>query len=238
MTDDVSTYVMIPAAWHGAWSWWPVAKRLRAAGHRAVCLDLPGMGDGDDPAGLRLQDAVDHVVSEVKKLDTDQVTLVAHSWAGYPMAGAAHQLAGKVAEVVFYNAHVPVSGRSMIEDNPPEGAEMLRGLIEASPNRAIYPTLAFVQQIFMPDVAVEAQRLVADLLTQQPGDYFLDALDIPEMITLGISARYILGADDHAMPRTGAEFAARLGLEPIMVPGTHEGLLTHPDEVAEAILNG
>jgi hypothetical protein len=38
--------------------------------------------------------------------------------------------------------------------------------------------------------------------------------------------------------RPGAEFAARLGLKPVMVPGTHEGLLAHPDEVANAILNG
>jgi pimeloyl-ACP methyl ester carboxylesterase len=55
---------------------------------------------------------------------------------------------------------------------------------------------------------------------------------------LGIPATYILGADDRALPRPGAEFAARLELAPVMVPGTHEGLLTHPDEVAKAILNG
>jgi hypothetical protein len=53
-----------------------------------------------------------------------------------------------------------------------------------------------------------------------------------------VKPRYFLGEDDHALPRPGAEFAARLGLEPVMVPGTHEGLLTHPDEVANAILNG
>ncbi|WP_269650243.1 alpha/beta fold hydrolase [Streptomyces sp. ActVer] len=79
---------------------------------------------------------------------------------------------------------------------------------------------------------------MADLLTPQPGDYFLDALDVPSVAELGIPALYLLGEGDRALPRPGAEFAARLGLEPVMVPGTHEGLLTHPDDVAEAILNG
>ena len=56
------------------------------------------------------------------------------------------------------------------------------------------------------------------------------------MITVGIPARYILSEDDRALPRPGREYAERLGVEPVMVPGTHEGLLTHPDALAEAIL--
>ena len=90
----------------------------------------------------------------------------------------------------------------------------------------------------MQDVAEEAQRLVADLLTPQPGGYMLDALDVPSVIEVGLPARYILSEDDRALPRPGSEFAARLGLEPDLVPGTHDGMLTHPDEVAKAILNG
>ncbi|MCW8383905.1 alpha/beta fold hydrolase [Streptomyces justiciae] len=233
-----STYVFIPGAWHGGWAWRPVAERLRAAGHQAVCLTLPGLGDGDDPAGHTLQDAVDHVVSEVERRGLTDVTLVGHSWAGYPMARAAYRLSDKVSKVVYYGAQVPVRGRSMVEDNPPEAAAMLRGMIDASPTRSIPPTLQFVQGIFMQDVEVSTQRLVADLLTPQPGNYFLDALDVPSVSELGIPALYILSEDDHALPRPGAEFAARLGLQPVMVPGTHEGMLTHPDEVAKAILNG
>ncbi|MEU4479437.1 hypothetical protein AB0F68_15440 [Micromonospora sp. NPDC023966] len=34
----------------------------------------------------------------------------------------------------------------------------------------------------------------------------------------------------------GTELAARLAVEPIMVPGTHEAMLTHPDDVARALL--
>ena len=236
MTTQPSTYLLIPGAWHGGWSWWPVAKRLRAAGRRAVAVTLPGLADGDDRAGLRLRDAVDYLVDVVRRRDLTDVTLVGHSWAGYPMTAAAHRLPGRVSTMVYYNAQVPRPNGSMADDNPPEVAAFLRELIESTPDRAIPPTVEFVRQTFMQDVAEDAQRLLAELLTPHPGAYFLDALDAPDVAALGLPARYILGEHDRALPRPGTEFAARLGLEPVLVPGTHEGMLTHPDAVADAIL--
>jgi pimeloyl-ACP methyl ester carboxylesterase len=228
-----STYVLTPGAWHGGWAWRPVAERLRAAGHRAVCLTLPGLADGDETTGLRLQDAVDHVVGEVERLDLE-VILVGHSWGGYPITGAAHRLADRLSRVVYYSALVPVRGRTVVEDGP---AGFLPELMESSP-AGVSLTLELVQQRFLQDVAEDAQRLLAELLLPQPRGYFLDALDVPDVATLGIPVRYVLSEDDHALPRPGHEYAARLGVEPVMVPGTHEGMLTHPDEVAEAILRG
>ena len=69
----------------------------------------------------------------------------------------------------------------------------------------------------------------------QPGRYFLDALDF-HPLDLGVPMAYISGADDLAMARPAAESAARVRVQPIVVPGTHNGLLTHPDQVAKAIL--
>lgn len=43
-------FVFVPGAWHGGWAWRPVARRIRAAGHKAITLTLPGQGDGDDTA--------------------------------------------------------------------------------------------------------------------------------------------------------------------------------------------
>jgi pimeloyl-ACP methyl ester carboxylesterase len=231
----VETYVLIPGAWLGAWSWRPVAERLRAANRRAIGLTLPGLDDGDDPSDYQLDDAVDYIVNAVRQLELNNVTLVAHSWGGYPATGAAHVLAGRVSKVVYYNAHVPMRGRSLLDENPPDKHELMLQLIDESPVGAIAPTPEYVQQQLMQGVGSELQRLVAELMTPQPGGYFLGVLDI-DAASLGIPAAYIAGDNDCAMPRPAAEFAARLGVEPIVVPGTHNGMLTHPDEVAKAIL--
>jgi len=229
-------YVLIPGAWHGAWSWRPVAERLRAAGHRTITLTLPGLNDGDDPSGHRLEDAVNYVAEEVTRLGLDNAILVAHSWGGYPATGAADLLADRVSKIVYFNATVPVRGRSLADDNPRDTRQLILRLIDESPTGAIAPTLEYVEQQFMQGVAPEMQRLVADLLTPQPGGYFLDVVDF-DATTLGTPTAYIASECDRSLPFPTAEFAARLGVEPIPVPGTHNSMLTHPDEVAEAILS-
>jgi pimeloyl-ACP methyl ester carboxylesterase len=232
---EPTTYVLIPGAWHGGWVWRPVAERLRASGHRAFPLTLPGLGDGDDPSGRRLQEAIDYVVAAVERSDADRVTLVGHSWGGYPMCGALPHLPHRVDKGIFYNALIPVPGRSWADDTPPENAQELRDQADASPNRTIAPSLGLVE-VVMQDVAADAQRLLSGLLAPQPAAYFLDTFDGPEAATLGIPLTYILGEDDHATQRPGTEFASRLGVEPVMAPGSHNGLLTYPEAVASAIL--
>ncbi|WP_411093428.1 alpha/beta fold hydrolase [Streptomyces sp. 049-1] len=231
-------YVLVPGAWHGAWSWTPVAKRLRAAGHHALCLDLPGQRDGDRPTGVGLQDAVDHVVSVVESLDASQATLVGHSLGGYLTLGAAFRLTGGVSKIIHCSANIPVAGQSMMDDAPSvELQQFVSGLIDSSPDGAIPPSMEFVQGMFMQDASLEAQQLVNELLVPTPGRFFTDPLDIPDPLSLGVPSAYIVGENDQALPRPGAEYARRVGLEAITVPGTHENLLTHPDEVAKAILN-
>ena len=77
------TFVLVPGAWQGGWAWQPVARRLREIGYAAVTVTLPGLADGDDRAGLRLSDAIDHVVAEVERRDLAEVVLVGQSWGGY-----------------------------------------------------------------------------------------------------------------------------------------------------------
>ncbi len=228
------TVVLVPGAWEGGWAWQPVARRLREAGCAAVTVTLPGLADGDQRAGLRLSDAVDHLVAEVGRRDLSEVVLVGHSWGGYVITGAAHQLAGRLVKVVYYNAVVPARGTAMVDENA-EYAAMIRPAIEASPDGTIGVVREQVP-ILMPEADKQAQDLFFELLVPQPGGYFLDPIDVGDVITLGVPAGYILSEDDRALARPGTEFAARIGLTPVMVPGGHESMLTRPDEVAKALL--
>jgi pimeloyl-ACP methyl ester carboxylesterase len=233
--SELPTYVLIPGAWHGGWAWRPVAERLRAAGRRAITLTLPGMSDGDDPSGYQLQDAVEYITDQVLRRESGNVVLVAHSWGGFPATGAARLLAGQVEKLVYYNGHVPLPGRSLIDEDPPDKRLSALRWIKESPVGAVPATLEYLERELMQGVCADLQRVVADLLTLQPGGYFLGSLDI-HPLDLGIPMVYITGDDDLAMPRPAAESAARIGVQPVVVAGPHNGLLTHPDEVAQAIL--
>lgn len=231
-----STYVLVPGAWHGGWAWHPVAQRLRAAGHRALCLTPPGLGDGDERRGIELEDAVASVVAAVECSTTGEVVLVGHSWGGVPVTGAAHRLPERVARVVYVSAFVPTRGVSLNDESPPDNAAFVRAAVDASPDQSIpIPFEAFAAAM-MPEEPAALQHFVHRLLVPTPGRYLLDALDVPQVIEAGMSVTYVLGRDDVALARPGEELAARAGVEPVLVAGGHEGLLTHPDEVAAAIL--
>jgi len=228
------TFVLVPGAWQGGWAWQPVARRLREAGRAAVTITLPGLADGDERAGLRLSDAVGHVVAEVSRRDLGEVVLVGQSWGGYVITGAAHELAGRLAKVIYYNAVVPARGTAMVDENA-EYAALTRAAIEASPDGTISVIREQVPML-VPDADEQVQDLLFELLVPQPGGYFLDPIDVGDVTTLGVPAGYILSEDDRALARPGTEFAARIGLTPLMVPGGHESMLTRPDEVTTALL--
>ncbi|WP_432828710.1 alpha/beta fold hydrolase [Dactylosporangium sp. CA-092794] len=234
MSSHPLTFVLVPGAYQGGWSWQPVAQRLRAAGHAAVVLTLPGLADGDPRTGWHLSDAVDHVVDEVERRDLRSVVLVAQSWGGYPVTGAAHRLGGRIAAVVYYNAIVPARGVPLIAENP-DYREMLRAAIEASPDGSVAVT-PDQMPLLAPEWDDPARQFLYELLVPQPGAYYTEALDVDPVTELGLPVAYIASENDLVLARPGPEYAARLGILPVTVPGGHESMLTRPDDAAAALL--
>jgi pimeloyl-ACP methyl ester carboxylesterase len=238
MTDSkpTHTFVLIPGAWLGAWSWQPVARLLTERGYPVLALTLPGLSYNGSPAGLGLGDAVDDVVSEVERRDLANVVLVCHSWGGYPATGAAHRLASRVAKVIYVSAVVPARGTSMADENEQYGA-IIRQAIATTPDATVPLDLDTVKGVLMPGDPAPLQELVSELLLPQPGGYMTGSLDLPPVTEIGLDAAYVLCAEDIALARPGVEFAARLGVDPVVVPGNHMTMLTQPAIVADALLS-
>ena len=175
-------------------------------------------------------------MSEVERRDLADVVLVCHSWGGYPATGAAHRLASRVTKVIYHSAVVPQQGKSMVDENEQYG-EIIRQAIAASPDATIDVGLDAVQGVLMPGDPAPLQELVSQLLMPQPGGYMTDGLDLPPVTKIGLDAAYVLCADDIALARPGAEFAARLGVDPLIVPGNHLAMLTQPAIVADALVS-
>jgi pimeloyl-ACP methyl ester carboxylesterase len=233
------TFVLVPGAWQGGWVWRPVAQRLRAAGHRAVTLTLPGLTDGADPSRLRLSDAVDHVVAELRRLDLTRVTLVGHSWGGYPITGAAHQVPDRLRKLVYWSAVVPEDGRSLLDEVPENYRATFTQLAEASGTHSVSMPFEPWQQVFIQDAEEPVQRLVHSLLVPQPFGYFTDGLDVPPVRTLGLPVNYIYSTEDIALPPElgwNPRFPDRLGVTALETPGSHEACFTRPAELADALL--
>lgn len=75
-------------------------------------------------------------------------------------------------------------------------------------------------------------------LVPTPFGWVEQPIELPRFFNLDLRASYVFLRDDVAAPRELFEkMAARLG-QPLVVEciGSHEAMLTHPDEVAHALI--
>jgi pimeloyl-ACP methyl ester carboxylesterase len=234
------TFVLINGAWHGGWAWRPVAQHLRAAGHRVLTPTLPGLADGDDPTKHSLADVVDFVVDLVERNDLHDVTMVGHSWGGYPITGAAHRLAPRLKKLVYWSAFVPAEGQSLMDEVPPPYVDLFNAMAAASGNNSVTLPFEVFAGGFIQDSTPEVQKLVYDLLVPQPLQYFSQTVKPIDPAKLGVPVSYVLSVDDVALPPGeygwNPRFPERLGVTAIDGPGSHEACFTRPAELAASFL--
>lgn len=118
----MTTFVMVPGAWLGAWAWDGVAARLRSAGHIVHAVTLTGLAERSDSGDPRT-DLDTHIADIVRVLNTedlDDAVLVAHSYAGAPVTGAADRRPDRVASTVFLDSGPIPHGVAQVEFASPE----------------------------------------------------------------------------------------------------------------------
>ena len=93
--------ILVPGWWLGAWAWDEVVGLLRADGHEATALTLPGLGSADvDRSNVTFEDHVTAIMRAVEASDRP-VVLAVHSGAGFPGYAASDRFPDKIAAMVY-----------------------------------------------------------------------------------------------------------------------------------------
>lgn len=109
----MATFVLVHGAGHGAWCWSRLVPELEALGHRAVTLDLPGLGDDPTPpAEVTFDGSIDRVVETVEN-EAEPVILVGHSLGGVSISRTAELVPDRIRLLVYLSAFLPVDGDSV-----------------------------------------------------------------------------------------------------------------------------
>lgn len=163
-------YVLIPGAWMGAWVWEPVARGLRARGHRAHPVTLAGLvNDAAEAAraDIGLATHVDDVLAILEAGDLRDVVVVGHSYSGVVAGQVADRAPDRVAHTVYVDAFLPRDGMSMLDAFPePQRADELRA-IAANGGRWPAPDVAGVADGH--GLTAEQARWLAQRLVDHPG---------------------------------------------------------------------
>ena len=116
----MATYVLVPGAWLGGWAWDDVADRLETGGHDAHPVTLTGLGDRAPlTPEVDLERHVGDIVDAIEESDLSGLILVAHSYGGIPVTGAADRITERVATVVYVDSGPALDGNAYIDTLPP-----------------------------------------------------------------------------------------------------------------------
>jgi pimeloyl-ACP methyl ester carboxylesterase len=138
----------VHGAWHGGWCWRRVADRLAAAGHRALCPTLTGLGERAHLLSpeVDLDTHIQDVIGLLEAEELNDVVLVGHSYAGIVITGVAARAKARLRQLVYLDALLVEDGHSWAQSSPPEVAEARRRSVVVSrgvkcipaPDPAIY----------------------------------------------------------------------------------------------------
>jgi pimeloyl-ACP methyl ester carboxylesterase len=186
----MASFVLVPGAGGMAWYWHRVVPLIRAAGHEAIAVDLPG---DDRGAGLaEYADIVIHAIAE-----RSDVVLVAQSLAGFtaPLVCTG----APVRMLVFVNAMIPKPGEMAGAWWGATGAAEARKQAAA---RQGYPTEFDVGTYFLHDVPQEVLRTGPEQPREEAETVFGEPCRFERWPDIPI---YVLaGSDDRFFPMTRA----------------------------------
>ena len=111
----MKTFILIHGSWHNAWNWHKVVPLIEAAGHRVICIDLPGMGRDKTPVKeVTLQKSVAKI-TEVIDQQPGKLILVGHSKNGIMVSQAAEYRPDKMEVLVYLAAYLVPDGKTQRE---------------------------------------------------------------------------------------------------------------------------
>ena len=222
-TTATPNIVLVHGLWADGSSWNKVIPILQNAGHRVIAVQLAERSLAEDVATVKR--AIDLVGGPT--------ILVGHSFGGFVITNAGYNNQN-VTGLVYVSAFAPDEGESAVNFVPVES--LPPGLLVFDSGGFAYLNPEMFPQAFAQDVnATEAKTLA---VVQKPAHQSLFTEKSGPPAWKQLPTWFEVSESDHIIPPdVQRNFAKRMNATTLSLNSSHASLVTHPDEIAELILN-
>jgi pimeloyl-ACP methyl ester carboxylesterase len=237
MTMAHRTYVCLPGAWMGAWSWQFVIERLQAAGHRACALPFRGVGE----RAAELSPLCDNdffladTIAILEEKNLRDIVLVGHSFGSLIASLVTDRVPERIAHLVIIDGGIAQNGQSIFGRIPPEIVAKRKRLIKVVNGTEVLP-FAPVGSLIIddPELAAWTHRQ----LTPHPAACYTKPITLhhpagngrPLTYIACTKPRYPVSAGMHEKVQTMSYVRYR------PIEAGHNCIISAPDLVAEELL--
>jgi pimeloyl-ACP methyl ester carboxylesterase len=227
----VTSFVLVPGAWHGGWCWQRVSKYLGARQHDVFALTLTGLCERSHLLSPKI-DLTTHimdVVNFIKWRELKDIVLVGHSYGGMVVSGVAELMEENIASIVLVDAFYPKDGQRLIDLSPRRDAVLAAAKDGTS---RLPPVDAAVFNVNAAD-----QAWVNSLCTAQPIRTFLDPVRLSGARDRIARRRYIRAAGYPAGPfDAGMAEAAAAGWKTSSIDGGHDLMIDSAEQLSSLLM--
>jgi pimeloyl-ACP methyl ester carboxylesterase len=196
----MKTFILIPGSWHGAWCWYKVLPLLGRAGHKAIAVDLPGIGRDRTPlCDISLQSYVDRVSAAMDE-QPGRAILVGHGRGGIVISQTAEQRPARIEKLVYLAAFLLPGGQALLPyalHDP--GSLLVPHLVLNEAQGYVMLKEAACREGLYGDCSDEDVALAASLLTPEPLAPCTTPLDLSDRNFGRVTRVYIETLCDNAI---------------------------------------
>lgn len=196
----MKTFILIHGSWHSAWNWHKVVPLLEAKGHRAIAIDLPGMGRDKTPVGdVSLQTSVNKICEVIDSVD-GKVVLVGHSKNGILISQAAEYRPEKIGKLIYLAAYLIPDGKTQREYSMQDTEGVLKPYVdffEATQSTTLRPEI--YKEGLYHDCDGDITEMAKYILSHEPFVSAITPLQLSEERYGSIPRYYIECTEDRAV---------------------------------------
>ncbi|PWU01915.1 MAG: alpha/beta hydrolase [Bacteroidetes bacterium] len=234
----MKTFILIHGSWHSSWNWHKVVPLLENAGHRAISIDLPGMGRDKTPIqDVKFKSTIEKVCGLIDSIE-GKVILVGHSKNGIVISQVAEYRPEKIEKLIYLAAYLIPNGKTQREYSVQDKEGWLKPYVTQHPETGSHTLQSVIfKEGLYHDCAGDITEMAKCILSNEPVESGIVPLELSEENFGSVPRYYIECTEDRAVtPYIQKVMYTETPCKKIYsLPSSHSPFFSMPNELTEIL---